>query len=54
MSRAESSLYDVDGHKIVNINRKILGAWRDGHPGKPKIRELAQALSNIGICRYLI
>ena len=33
-----------DGHKIVNINRKILGAWRDGHPGKPKIRELAQAL----------
>jgi len=38
-----------DGHKIVNINRKILGAWRDEHPGKPKIRELAQALSNIGI-----
>jgi hypothetical protein len=37
-----------DGHKIGNINRKILGAWRDGHPGKPKIRELAQALSNIG------
>ena len=33
-----------DGHKIVNINRKILGAWRDGHPGKPKIRELAQVL----------
>ena len=33
-----------DGHKIVNINRQILGAWRDGHPGKPKIRELAQAL----------
>ena len=33
-----------DGHKIVNINRNILGAWRDGHPGKPKIRELAQAL----------
>ena len=30
--------------KIVNINRKILGAWRDGHPGKPKIRELAQVL----------
>ena len=36
-----------DCHKIVNINKSILYKWRDGHPGKAKRRELAQALCNV-------
>ena len=39
----------ADGNSIVKINRDILGKWRNEHPGKPKIRELAQALCNVGI-----
>ena len=35
--------------KIVDINRTILHKWKKEHPGKPKLKELAQALSNVSI-----
>ena len=36
-------------HKIAHINRMVLQRWREDHPGKPKMEDLAQALCNIGI-----
>ena len=36
-------------YKIVHINREVLGKWREKHFAQNGIRDLAQAMNNVGL-----
>lgn len=38
-----------DRYKIININREVLKKWRSEHPEKDQMKDLDQALCNVGV-----